>query len=432
MDAAPARRGRWWARRRRGVAIAAATLLAVGIVWARARDEWASHADAEAVRRAVAARRYAEAGAPLRRWLEARPGSAEAHYHRARIALGQDRPTETIAAMEKARALGYPEPSLERLRGILLARASRFGEAEPLLRRAREADPRPDPELDEARARVYLETFRLAEAAAVLESWARIAPEDPKPYLWRVEIDRRTGARPEDLERDYRAALQRDPGRDEARFGLAEALAQANRHAEAAREFDAYLARKPDDPEGHLSAGNNALVLGDLDVAIRHFDRALALAPDDPRALMARAGLDLRRGDPSAALATLDRALRLDPYEPEVRHRRALALDQLGRRDEARAEREAAARLREDAARVEQIREGLVRAPNDRALQREAARWLVDHGHAEEGARWAKRVLAADPADPDMNRLLADHYRRLGNSGLANFYGAAARDDRGR
>src|SRR5262249_33415402 len=153
-----------------------------------------------------------------------------------------------------------------------------------------------------------------------------------------------------------------------------------------AGEFAAYQSQRADDPAGHLGAGRNALRLGDVDAAAQHIDRALALNPEDVQALVERAGFDLRRGDPAAARVRLDRAARIDPYEPEVRYRGAQVLALLGKPAEANAEREAAARLKEDNEHMSRIREGLIRTPGDRRLQRDAARWLIEHGHGEEGA----------------------------------------------
>jgi predicted Zn-dependent protease len=430
MDATTTQAPRRSATLRRAAAIVLATgAAAVIAAWVRAGA--GVRADARSARAAIAAGRYAEAEPPLGRWLKARPGAAEPHYLKARVALALDRPQEAVDELRAARDLGHPEGPIESLQAQLLARAGRHEEAEPILRRLRAEDSGPDPELDRALAQVYLETFRFGAAAEAIDRWIRDAPRDATPYLWRIEIDRRIEGGAVAMIRDYREALRRDPGLDRARLGLAETLAQRGRHAEAEAEFAVYLARRPDDPAGHLGAGRSALELGEVDAATQHIDRALALNPEDVRALIERSGIDIRRGEAAAALARLDRAARIDPYDPDVRHRRAQVLALLGRPAEAKAERERAARLKEDNERMNRIREGLLRSPGDRRLRREAAHWLIEHGHGEEGARWAREILRDDPADPAMNRLLAGYYQGLGNAGLANFYRAAAKDDAG-
>src|SRR5262249_36172001 len=156
--------------------------------------------------------------------------------------------------------------------------------------------------LDEALAGIYLKTFDLARAAAVLDRWAREAPQDPTPCLWRAEVHSRVESAPDAVLNDYRAALRRDPGHPKARLGLAEELRKAHRNAAAAAEFGRYLALRPDDPAGHLGAGQNLLEMGDDAAAIRHLERALALDPQNPMALKQAAEAALLRDDFAGAL----------------------------------------------------------------------------------------------------------------------------------
>lgn len=377
-------------------------------------------------RRAVAARNWELAEQRIDDWLWLRPGSAEAEALKAEVALNRDRPQAALKALNRAHRLGHPQAAVDRLRGLLLARLGRPVEAEPLLRRAWDTARRPDPDVDEALARIYLESFRLGAANVVVERWMRDAPDDPKPYLWRTQIRRRTEGDPFPmLVDDYREALRRDPNSAEARLGLAEALRETNRLSESAAAYAAYLERSPNDPAGHLGAARTALKQGEDASAVRQLDRALELDPRHHEALLERAGVHLRHGQPAVALALIDRALRVEPDDPEAHYRRGLVLSRLGRSTEARREHELADRLRAESTYLAKLRDGLVQNPNDPELQRQAARWLVAHGHPDEGLRWARQVLRELPSDPAMNRLLADYYEQQGNAGLANFYRAA-------
>src|SRR5947209_20614212 len=82
--------------------------IATALAWLGV-DQAAINRAAGAARRAVADRRYDEAEAPLARWLQSRPGAAEAHYLKARIALARDRPRETLDELNRAAGLGYPD-----------------------------------------------------------------------------------------------------------------------------------------------------------------------------------------------------------------------------------------------------------------------------------------------------------------------------------
>ena len=326
-----------------------------------------------AARRAAGGGRYPEARGLIERWLKADPGSAEAHYLEARVMLALDRPAEVVAAMARARALGHPESDLALLRAIIAAKQSRFDGIEPTLAGAFAAATGPDALLDEALAKVYIETLDFARAAPVLARWVVEAPHDPKPYLWRAEIDRRKNGVPAALIDDYREALKRDPSLDNARLGLAETLLTLHRSAEAATEYDAYLARRPADPSALFGRGRNALELGDEDAARRDFDRVLEIDPRHAPALKERAELHVRRGEDALALAQLDRAAESAPDDVNIRYSRSLALSRLGRASEAGAEREVVRRLREDQVKLDGLQKRLVHDPRDLALQCQVA-----------------------------------------------------------
>ena len=64
----------------------------------------------------------------------------------------------------------------------------------------------------------------------------------------------------------------------------------------------------------------------------------------------------------------------------------------------------------------------LITSPHDVKIQLEITHWLFDHAKDDEGARWALKILADRPNDPEASRLLAGYHDRRGETGLANFY----------
>ena len=131
-------------------------------------------------------------------------------------------------------------------------------------------------------ARVYLTSYRLGEAAPVIERWRSLAPDDPQPYMWANEIASRSDSSPSILIRNYRAALERDPNLDKARLGLAEQLSKDRRFEEAEQEFRTYLERRPKDTAALVGLGRNAFQAGDMEAARRHFEAASASTLDTP------------------------------------------------------------------------------------------------------------------------------------------------------
>jgi tetratricopeptide (TPR) repeat protein len=411
--------------RRRPIIVAGCLLLvvvsAVAAVW------WYQNTflgrELRIVERALSEGRLAESSQTLGRLLKRSPASAKAHYLKARIAWAQNDLPTVDEELARADELGYDRAPLARLRGLLLARSNnQMSEAELLLRQAFDGSREPDAEVAEALARLYLGTFQLGAAAAVLDRWSREVPGDARPYLLQIEIDTRTQAARGVLLARYHAALERDPSLDQARFGLAELLRMNHRNAEAAQEYALFLVHKPDDHLGYARAGQNALDMGDIAEAARLLDHSLALAPHDALVLAACGELELRRGNFDAALEYFDEAVKADPFHYGNRYQRTLILARLGKKVEAEAERQAAERLKNDHTRLSQIQHDLLDKPLDPNLRSEAASWLMEHGHEDEAIEWANLVLGTDPSHPATNRLLADYYRKRGQLGLANFH----------
>ncbi|HEV3120745.1 MAG TPA: tetratricopeptide repeat protein, partial [Isosphaeraceae bacterium] len=326
-------------------------------------------------------------------------------------------------------ALGFPSDQIGRLHAIVLSRVGRYAEAEPILLGALAETREPDPEVEEALARVYLETYRLKQAEQVIRRWMIDAPADATPYLWLTEIDRRTSVDAVSVQlKNFHAALRRNPNLDQARLGLADALRASQRTAEAAEEYARYLARKPEDPAGLIGAGRTALDQGDEKAAAAFLDRSLAHAPDNPLALRLRAQIDLHEGELQTALARLNKAHAADPFDAEALHTRSLVLSGLGRIEQCKADQQRRDQLRADQARLLRVRDKLVGDVENNDLRCEVAAWMFEHGRPEEGLRWAKHVLAVSPTHRAANRLLADYYDHRGDAGLANFYRMRAED----
>jgi predicted Zn-dependent protease len=333
---------------------------------------------------------------------------------------------EAAAELGQAQERGESAAEVDRLWGLVYASGGRPDEALPRLRRAwnqPEGKARSgDPEVAKALARIAMERFELTDAIAVLDRWASEVPTDVRPLLMRVEVDRRIGVDRRVIIGRLREALRRDPTSDEARLGLAEMLFIEAQYAESAELYATYAARHPDEPAGHLGVAVTARAQGDITTTIAALDRLLAVAPDDTSALKERAAVDLSQGHPDDARRRMDRAIAADPFDPELWYQRSMVLIRLGRRDEAASDLQRSQQLRREHTEMEQISEQLVDHPTDNTLRCRAARWMINHGRIEEGVQWARIVVRDQPGHPEANRLLADHHRRRGELGLANFY----------
>jgi predicted Zn-dependent protease len=398
----------------------AGTLLVVAVGALAVVDQYQVRRASRQVAIAIATGRYEDARAALASWQRRRPGAIGPLLAGCRLALLEGRSEDAVTAWNKAHDSGATGPEATLLGAALQVRAGSYREAEPVLRRAWDAAVF-DPIVGEALARLYLETFRLGAAHDVLDRWAEAVPGDPRPWLWRVEVDSRLDD-PAPVLRDYREALRRDPSLVRPRRDLAESLRTNGQPEEAAREFREYLRHRPDDAEAWLGLARVALARADRDEAARAIAKGLESDPENAALWSERGNLALARDDPESAWPDLERAARLDPQDPEARRRLALALGRLGRTAEAEAAVQEARRLSDEREEIRRIRDRLTERPDDREAQVAAARWLIDHDHAEEGLRWARKVLSEDPTNRETHALLADYYQERGEMGLANYH----------
>jgi len=359
----------------------------------------------------------------LERWIKSDPDNAEAYFLRAQIAFAQGRLTEAFQDLDRAQWLGFAERPIYRLRALLLVKLGRFFEAEPILLHLLDESSEPDPQADEALARIFLETYRLENAITVLKRWVRDAPRDPKPYLWWTEIDERLEVdNPDAIERHFRTALELDPNLDAARIGLANTLRRLHRYSEAALEFEAYLARHPKDAAGYLGLAQIARQQGDEAAALDLAEKAFRIEPKSTEALKLLAAIEIRRGNDAAALQHLDRAIGSAPLDLDSLYNRLLALTRLGRKEEANEVRQRVQKLRKDQADVLRIRDRILNDPKNNDLGYEMARWMLEHGREDEAMRWLRHILASQPKHLPSLRLLADYHKRRKEQGLANYY----------
>ncbi len=131
--------------------------------------------------------------------------------------------------------------------------------------------------------------------------------------------------------------LQRRPHDSAVRQALAEAYVRAGRHSDAEAEFRHLLREQPK----NVSVMNNLAYLlleSEPGNARELATRAHGIAPDDASVNDTLGWILVRQGDARGGLTYLREAQYRDAANPEIRYHLAVALDALGRRDEARVE----------------------------------------------------------------------------------------------
>jgi adenylate cyclase len=156
-----------------------------------------------------------------------------------------------------------------------------------------------------------------AEALAASEEALRLEPELAEARLARANVLTLLG-RTEEAERDFRHAMELNPGWGDACYFYARALVEGRRYDEAAAAFEEAARRNPDDYsalallEGvQQRRGDPVAARAAAARALAAVERRLHLDPDDDRALYLGAGLDLVYGDRARGFRRIERAIRI-------------------------------------------------------------------------------------------------------------------------
>ena len=158
---------------------------------------------------------------------------------------------------------------------------------------------------------------RLDAALAELVDAEMASADLPGAHL-NLGILRLRSGDPGQAERDYRRALELDPGFTPARFNLANLLNLLGNNAEAETVLQEGIERAPEEGELHYSLGLVLAEEGRFEPAAASLARAAALLPDRSR-VRYNLGLVLQRlGRPDEAEAALLEANTLNPRDPDV------------------------------------------------------------------------------------------------------------------
>ena len=158
-----------------------------------------------------------------------------------------------------------------------------------------------------------------------------------------------------------RKAVELTPDFGEAQFLLGCVLQKQSKLNEAADRFRKALASDGRNAAAHLNLGLILMARREYADARREFDRALDLDKDNARVQAGLAELSLRQRQYQQAIAYAKRGLDLDPSETWCRRLIIMALRDQGQFDAA----------------IEQVRQMLADAPDDRASQRELEQLLA-------------------------------------------------------
>lgn len=264
-------------------------------------------------------------------WSRQSPDTVEALIERGNRFLSDARHTQAMADFDKAVSLDPKSSYAYANRALGHYYAGRTEAAKADVAKAQDLDPRNHVALHAA-GLIAMREARYADAATAFGRASDLRAGNSFALSWQMRAYAAMG------ETDKALASARElariaPDDTEVRMTRVGLLADARRYPEALAEADAALAKQPDEARLHLSRAALLSVMGRRTDADAAFARAIELKPT-PWAYLGRAS----RRDPAdiaGRLSDIEAAQKLDPSLTNLAARRAEALGDAGRYDEA-------------------------------------------------------------------------------------------------
>jgi len=213
----------------------------------------------------------------LRRYLEATPGDAPAHFQLAHLMLELEDAAAAVQSFERASELAPDNAVVHNDLGTALEVVGREPEAAQAYGRAARTSP-PYPPAQYNLALILCRQGQWHEAV----QWLRAALEQAPDFrVARLQLGVALAALDQvDAARAcFDDLLTADPKDMEARRALADMHMRHCRFADAARQLEQCLELAPDDARGTLALGACMQELGRLDEALAHYRRLLQREP---------------------------------------------------------------------------------------------------------------------------------------------------------
>jgi tetratricopeptide (TPR) repeat protein len=407
--------------------LTAAGLVGSGIYYWPQRYLHAAHA-------ALKRRAYDSARASLRRYLEVRPGNAEAHLLLAQLDRRANNYADAARHLDACQRLGGSADALELERALGLIQQGIYNaELDALCSKHLAREDADQYLILEALSQGLTKTYRLNEALVCLNRMLVLQPDSTYALRRRAWIYTQ-GEEHDRAEADYRRALEIDPEDTVARLGLAQILLSARKNGRQAAEHFERLWAARQDATVALGLAQSWRLVGRLEDARHLLDDWLSSHPGDALALAERGQLALNEQATEEAVTLLRRAVALSPYLFDAHYALYLGLTRLGRTTEAKESRvrmeQAKKQAKKDKEEMAVLTQRLQQAPDDVDLRCQIAQIFLRYGE-EEGLRWLLLNVQNYPNHRPSHLALADYYDKQGQPARAvehrRLAGAAAK-----
>ena len=180
----------------------------------------------------------------------------------------------------------------------------------------------------------HLQSGKLKRAEGLLDNVLKKYPEHPDALHYQGVVMYQQGRFENSIEH-LTAAISAAPDYAEAHNSLCIVLLEQRKYDDAISHALRALEIRPEFAGAHANLGNAQQEQGELDLAVASYRSALALDPMHREAAYRMASVHLAQNDAEQALGACGACLRIDPHCQHALAYKALALQLLGRHDEA-------------------------------------------------------------------------------------------------
>jgi tetratricopeptide (TPR) repeat protein len=375
---------------------------------------------------ALAEREFGQARSHLEECLKIWPDDPSMHFLMARTA----RRASDLALAEKHLTRcehlqnDRPDPSLGDTQlewALIQAQHGKLSEVEALLRRRLREDHPDSLLILEAMSWELMGRNRLSEALILLNIWLEKEPKNYEALVRRGWVFEHLLVREEAI-KDYLAALEIRPERDNVRERLVELLSAGNRNVEAFEQATELLRRRPDDEGVQICYARCLRAQGETEKSVSVLDELLAKHPHNVPAMALRAQIAYDSGEFEKARLLLTRASNADPANRLLLYTLFLCLKKMDHPQEVKGVEQRLAKMDADIKQMDKLVRGTSARPNDPTARYEAGAIFLRYGMTQDGLHWLSTALELDPNHRPTHQALAEYYERSGDKELAAWH----------
>jgi tetratricopeptide (TPR) repeat protein len=340
-----------------------------------------------------------EAEALLKQYLEVKGEQTDsAQLLLASALLVLDRNDDARKLIDDSDLRNATAADLERAATIAF-RKRQFGIADTLISEALTRDDHRKETLRTA-IEIRYDLGRDEDVIAHIDELRKLVPDDPRPYLALTLVYEDRGDWDHVIDACQEFLRLQPEGAEEARLMLLDAYLTLGNAEEATREFETLKAKSPEllDQLPMLEARLLSLK-GQNDEALARADRVLDSNPEDIDALLLRGRIQLATGDFPAAISTLETLINADPSNFEAHYLLGQALSRSGETERARHELKLHQKLLNAKVQIHQMERRAGQNPADVEVRRELANRYRDIGLTDLADFWVRAAASAEALD---------------------------------